>query len=86
MGTVVEYVKEQRPRLTMQLIDALDARVAEHDNLCFINATLVMFMVARHSDPQRRLDGFLDQLLRVPWCGYSANPFTISYGLFPYNP
>jgi hypothetical protein len=32
----------------MKLIDALDSQVAEHDSLCFINATVMLFMVAAH--------------------------------------
>jgi hypothetical protein len=39
MGAPALLVSRERPRLTMALIDALDSRVAEHDNLCFINVS-----------------------------------------------
>ena len=37
-------------------------QVAEHDSLCFINATLVLFMVAKHADGS--VDKFLAELVR----------------------
>lgn len=39
MGAPALLVSRERAQLTMALIDALDSRVAEHDNLCFINVS-----------------------------------------------
>ena len=40
----------------------MSGQVAEHDSLCFINATLVLFMVAKHADGS--VDKFLAELVR----------------------
>eukprot|EP01052_Picozoa_sp_SAG31_P018639 SAG31_NODE_1328_length_8747_cov_11.561474_4_plen_510_part_00 len=43
-GTVAAFIEQQRAGLAMRLIDALDIAAAEVDNLCVINAILLLFM------------------------------------------
>ena len=70
-GAVAEHVERERAWLSMRLIDALDVAAAEVDNLCVINATLILFMTDRTA-PGRLIvacscaDGHHSQSLTAP--------------------
>jgi hypothetical protein len=62
-GAVAIFVWCRQPALTMKLIDALDAAAADVDNLCVVNAALLLCMTAeRHGE----MAGFIRKVLRVP--------------------